>query len=88
MSREMTCVLREEENRWVGRLYENRPEGGGVHYTFEVIPPLRFQQGHVLPEAVDISARKTYSSLNEAQSAMRTALHRLASDETSPEPTV
>jgi hypothetical protein len=83
MSREQTCILREEENRWVGRLYENRPDDSGVHYTFEVIPPLRFQQGHVVPEDVDSSVRKTYSNLTEAETAMRHALHVLSTDETS-----
>jgi hypothetical protein len=83
MSREMTCVLREEENRWVGRIYENRPEGGTVHYTYEVVPPLRFQQGHVVAAELDTSARKSYSNLDEAQTAMRSALHQLSMAETS-----
>ncbi|HEX8599569.1 MAG TPA: hypothetical protein VF952_13765 [Chloroflexia bacterium] len=86
MSREQTCVLREEENRWVGRLYEKRPDGEPVQYTFEVIPPLRFQQGHVIPEEVDTAVRKIYSSFDEGQSAMRSALHRLAWPETAAEP--
>ena len=78
MSREQTCVLREEENRWVGRIYENRPEEGAVHYTFEVIPPLQFKQGHVVAAALDTSARKAYSNMDEAQTAMRSALHQLS----------
>ncbi|HEY0071917.1 MAG TPA: hypothetical protein VGE04_18300 [Chloroflexia bacterium] len=83
MSRELTCVLREEENRWIGRIYESRPEGGAVEYTYEVIAPLRFQQGHVVAAALDTTARKAYSNLDEAQSAMRSALHQMAVSETS-----
>ena len=82
MSRELTCVLREEENRWVGRIYENRPEGGTVHYTYEVIPPLRFQRGHVVAAELDTSARKSYSNMDEVQAAMRSALHQLSVSET------
>lgn len=83
MSREMTCVLREEENRWVGRIFENRPEGGTVHYTYEVLPPLRFQQGHVVAAELDTSARTSYSTMDEAQTAMRNTLHQLSMAETS-----
>lgn len=83
MSRELTCVLREEENRWVGRIYENRPEGGAVHYTYEVVPPLRFKLGHVVAAELDTTARKSYGNLDEAQTAMRSALHQLSVAETS-----
>jgi hypothetical protein len=83
MPRELTCVLREEENRWVGRIYESRPDGGAAQYTFEVIPPLKFQQGHVVAAALDTSARKAFSNLDEAQAAMRSALHNLSSAENS-----
>ncbi len=83
MSSEVTCILREEENRWIGRIYESRPEGGAVQYTYEVIPPLQFQQGHVVAAAADTSARKAYSNLDEAQSAMRSALHQRSMAESS-----
>ena len=83
MPQKLTCILREEENRWIGRLYESRADDGVVQYTYDVIAPLKFQQGHVVTAELDSSTHKTYRDLGEAQTAMRSALHQRAENGTS-----
>lgn len=83
MARQLTCILREEENRWVGRVYESRTEDGALQYSYAVIAPLRFEAGHVVAAVSDVATDKTYSNLAEVQSAMRHALHQRAEPENS-----
>lgn len=83
MTHQLTCILREEENRWTGRVYESRTDDGALQYTYAVIAPLRFEGGHVVTAVSDIATDKTYHTLDEVQSAMRHALHQRAEPETS-----
>lgn len=83
MSNGLTCVEREEENRWVGRVFESKTEDGAAQYTYSVIPPLQFQQGHSVTPAPDTSTHAVFPTLDEARTAMRSELHRLTGIEAS-----
>jgi uncharacterized protein (DUF2147 family) len=75
MTRQLTCILREEENRWTGRVYESKLEDGMFQYTYAVIAPLRFEAGHAITAVLDPAADKIYRDPVEVVSAMRHELH-------------
>lgn len=72
----LTCIEREEENRWVGRIFEGKAEDGTAQYTYAVIAPLQYEQGHSVTPVADTAARTTFRTLDEARTAMRSELHR------------
>jgi hypothetical protein len=77
------CILREEEGKWTGRIYEDRLEDGALEYTYAVIAPLRFEGGHVVTGVPVLASEKVYQDLEEITNAMRHALHEHVARESS-----
>ncbi|MEA2574969.1 MAG: hypothetical protein QOH93_2267 [Chloroflexia bacterium] len=83
MAHHLTCILREEENRWIGRVYESKFEGGGFQYSYGILAPLRFEGGHAFTAISAIATDKTYHDRAEVETAMRHELHERSESETS-----